>query len=179
MTTFYLKHHLYPDNPQLFVVDAKQIIKLVGESNTAFWQNRRGEPYWEIVIYTSGVDSSGDSLGPYWIDTIGTEQTIHELINGRVNSICQEIDWSKSAAYEDDFEEQEDRYAPVIDWSYPSNGQIDVPIAATIIIRLKDFLPAKGIDINTLVFKVNGYTVLPTVTGNKYDYTLSYKPQIG
>jgi hypothetical protein len=62
---------------------------------------------------------------------------------------------------------------------YPSDGHTSVPIDSSIIIRLKDLPPSNGIDISTLVFKVNGYEVNPTVTGNKYDYVIYYKPQIG
>jgi len=179
MATSYVAHHLYPDNPQLFIIDAKQIVKLAGEPSTSFWQHRRGELFWEVVIYTSGLDSFGNSLGPYWVDVKGSEQTVNELINEKIRVICSEIDWTKSVAVEEGFEAQADRYAPVIYWSYPAGGQVDVPIDCTVIIRLRDLLPAKGIDISTLVLKIGGYIVNPVVTGNKYDYVLSYKPQIG
>lgn len=179
MATFYARHHLYPDNPQLFIIDVKKIVKIQGEPNTDFSANRRGEHFWEIVIETSAVDSSGEQLGPYWVDTIGSEQTIHELINDKVSEICGDADWTKSAAVVSEFQEQADRYAPSIVWTYPSDGQEGVPIDSTIVVRIRDLSPAKGIDISTLVFKVNGYTLNPTVTGNKYDYVLSYKPHIG
>jgi len=179
MATFYAKHQLYPDNPQLFIVDATQIIKFIGEPNTQFSTDRRGEMYWEIVIYTSAVDSSGEALGPYWVDVIGSEQTIHDLISDKVNEICGAIDWAKSIAFEEEFQAQSDRYAPAIVWTYPSDGQLDVPIDSTIVIRIRDLPPAKGIDISTLVFTVGGYTLNPTINGNKYDYVISYKPQIG
>jgi hypothetical protein len=179
MATLYLTNHLYPDNPQLIIIDVQQVVKFSGEPNTSFWQAKRGEHYWEIVIYTSGVDSSGELLGPYWIDIIETEQTVHELINDKIDEISSKIDWSKAADQEVEFLAQSDRYAPVVHWTYPSDGQVNVPIDSTIIVRLRDILPAKGIDINTLIFKVDGYTLNPSVTGNKYDYVLSYKPLVG
>ncbi|MCK5017456.1 MAG: hypothetical protein KAS32_10350, partial [Candidatus Peribacteraceae bacterium] len=95
------------------------------------------------------------------------------------NEICSKIDWTRSVAIEEDFQAESDRYAPIITWAYPSDGQVDVPIDSTIIVHLGDLPPAKGIDISTLIFKVNGYILNPTITGNKYSYVLSYHPQIG
>ena len=179
MATVYLTNHLYPDNPQLIVIDVQKIVKLTGEANTSFHRNRSGEQFWEIVIYTSGVDSSGSALGPYWVDVIGTEETLNELISSKISEIGQDIDWSLSSKIDDVFLEQEDRYGPIVYWTYPSDGQVDVPIGSSIVVRLRDLLPAKGIDISTLVFKVNGFELNPEVSGNKYDYVLTYKPNIG
>lgn len=179
MATLYITNHLYPDNPQLFVIDFKQVVKLRGEPNTSFAYDRRGERYWEAVIYTSGLDSNGDSLGPYWVHEIGSESTLNELIQSKINEVAQEIDWSKSALIDEEFQAKADRYSPVIYWTYPSDEQTNVPIDSTIIVRIKDLPPAKGIDISTLSFKVGGYSVSPEVSGNKYDYTLSYRPQVG
>lgn len=177
MATFYVTHHLQPDNPHLFVVDVQQIVKMKGETNTSYWQNVRGEPYWEVIIYTSGLDSSGEGLGPYWIDVLGSEQSVNEVINNKVEDICRDIDWSKSHFIDEDLQEKADRYSPVIHWQYPSPGQVDVPIDSRIIVRLRDVLPAKGIDISTLSFKVGGFTINPDVSGNPYDYVVSYRPQ--
>ena len=179
MATFYAKHHLYPDNPQLFIIDVKQIVKLKGESNTKFFRNMRGEEYWEIAIHTSAVDSSGNEIGSYWADVVATEATVHELVSNKVNEMCQDIDWTRSPTQEELFLQQEDKFAPIIYWTYPSSGQVNVPINSTIVIRLRDVPPAKGIDISTLTLKVNGYDVVPTIHGNKYDYEVSYKPNIG
>lgn len=176
MATFYVTHHLQPDNPHLFVIDVQQVVKPKGEFNTSFWQNSRGESYWEIAIYTSGMDSDGYVLGPYWIDVYDTEQSINDLVNNKVEEICGEIDWSRSHLIEDSLLEQADLYAPIVSWQYPSAGQINVPIDSRIVIRLRELLPAKGIDISTLTFKVGGFFVSPDITGNPYDYTISYRP---
>jgi len=179
MATVYLTHNLYPGNPQVVVVDFQKIVKIKGEPNTEFYRSRRGELYWHVVLYTSGVDSNGDSLGPFWYHTIGSETTLNDFINNKVNEIAGLIDWTRSSKVEDTFSAQDDRYAPYIYWSYPSDGQIGIPIDSTVSIRLREYLPATGIDISTLVFKIDGFTVNPDITGNKYDYVLSYKPAIG
>lgn len=179
MAVVYATHHLYPDNPQLFIIDVRQVIKLRGEANTVFWQHARAETFWEIQITTSALDSSGEELGGFWSDIIGTEQTVHDLVTNKIAEISAQIDWSKSIAFEEDFIAQVDRYAPIIYWQYPISDQEDIPIDTTIVIRIKDPLPSYGIDISTLVFKVDGFEVNPTIYGNKYDYTISYKPLVG
>jgi len=177
MATVFVTSNLYPENPHIFVVDMQKIVTIGGEANTSFHRNRRGERYWKANIHTSGLDYSGDSLGPYWVGTYTTEQTLNELINDKIEEICQLIDWSKSSLFEDDFQQTADKYPPVIYWQYPSAGQINVPIDSIISIRLRDLPPAKGIDVSTLVFKVDGFTVIPEVSGNKYDTVLVYKPR--
>jgi len=176
MATVFVTHHLYPDNPAVFVVDIQKVVTKRGERNTAFSANNRGEQFWKAVIYTSGLDSSEVALGPYWVDLIGTEQTFNDLINDKIEEICGLVDWSKSLAIDEDLQQQIDTYPPVVYWQYPTAGQVDVPIDSVISMRLRDLPPAKGIDISTLIFKVDGFTLNPTVTGNKYDYVLNYKP---
>ena len=177
MATVFVTPNLYPDNPQIFIVDIQQIVKIRGEANTAFHRNNRGERYWEVVIHTSGLDSDGNLLGPFWLDSYSTEQTLHELVNNKITEICNLIDWSKSSSTLEDLEEQSDNYPPIVYWQYPTPGQVDVPIDSIISIRLRDLLPAKGINISTLVFKVDGFDVVPEISGNKYDTVLVYKPQ--
>lgn len=178
MATIYIKHHDYPDNPQAFVLDVNQIVKTKGEDNTDFWQDGQGESYWEVIIYTSGLDVNGNSLGPYWADTVGSSTDLDELIRNKISEACQEIDWSRSSGFEDLFTAGEDHSAPVVSWQYPIDGQVNVPIDSRISLRIKDLLPGNGIDISTLVFKVNGLTVIPDIEGNKYDYTISYRPVV-
>jgi hypothetical protein len=170
MATFYAYNNLYPDNPQLFVIDVKQVVN--NKSN--------GEHLWRIALYTSGRNSVGTYLGPYWLNVVSTEASLTELVNNKVEQICSLIDWSKSPI--DDitfFIAQEDRYSPTIAWQYPVSSQIDVPIDSKISIRIMDILPSKGIDISTLTMKVDGMEVIPEVYGNPFDYTITYKPTVG
>lgn len=176
MATVYLTHHLYPDNPHLFIVDLKKVVKLRGEPNTNYSRDRRGEHFWEIVIYTSGLDSSGERLGPYWLDVIGTEESVDDFINDKINEICSEIDWTKHPLIEEDMEAKVDRYPPKIYWQYPEDGDVNVPIDSRISITLRDVVPAKGIDFSTITLSVDGFNVTPEITGNPYNCTVSYKP---
>lgn len=179
MASIWVTHNLYPDNPHVFIVDFRKVVKIMGEPRTGFYKNRRGEEFWEIVIYTSGLGSEGESLGPYWLDVYDSEQTLDELINNKIKDIIDNyIDWSKSSIIDEDLEAQIDRYPPIIYWSYPTAGAVNVPINSTVSVRIKDLPPAKGIDISTLVFKVDGFEVTPEISGNKYDYSLNYRPKV-
>jgi hypothetical protein len=180
MSTTFVTHHLYPDNPQFFLVDVRKVVKFTGEPRTSFWQQRRGEHFWEIVIYTSGLDSGRSRLGPYWIDTVSTEEDISEIINNKISEICNLIDWSIIGRSEDEvFSEQQDKNPPVIHSCYPEDGQIDVPIDSRIIIRIRDLLPAQGVDTSSIKMYLDGFEIIPEVSGNKYDCVVSYKPLIG
>lgn len=179
MATSYVTHHLYPDNPHLFIVDLKQIVKLRGEPNTEFSRNRRGEKFWELIIYTSGLDSSGDRLGPYWLDVLGSEQDVNEFLENKIEDICSKIDWTKNPAFDEDSVAKVDRYPPRISWQYPESGETNVPIGSKIILELKEDVPAKGIDFSTITMTVDGFSITPTITGNPFSCTVSYRPLVG
>lgn len=174
MATFYVTHHLYPDNPQLFTVTIKQVVKIAGEPGTDFHYDHRGESYWEIFVYTTGVDIAGDEIPPILIDVRATESTVDEMVATKVAQLCSRIDWSAAG----DFSIGTDKYAPMITEQYPAPGQTDVPLNSTIKIVVKELLPAKGMDISSISMKVKDIPVTPTVEGNPYDYTITFTPKV-
>jgi len=56
----------------------------------------------------------------------------------------------------------------------PSKNAINVQPDTNIIVHVKD--DGVGVDINTIVMRVNGQIVSPTITGTSADYTLTYNP---
>jgi len=56
----------------------------------------------------------------------------------------------------------------------PADGATNVPTDTEIVVHVKD--DGKGVDQSTIVMKVNGQVVTPTITGTTADYTLTYKP---
>lgn len=172
MANFYITHSAYPDNPQFFTINISQIVKSDGEENTDFFRDHRGECYWEISIYTTGTGVDGNPLDTVWIDEFSSESDIDEAVANKLQTICSLIDWSSSG----EFSELQDVYPPFVSEQYPADGEQDVPIGSSIRVVVKENLPGLGIDISTLTFKVNGMQVVPTITGNPYEYTLSYKP---
>ena len=167
MAVYYVTHHLYPENAQAFLTDVQQIA--TAQSG--------GELLWHIVIYTSGLDSNGDSLGPYYLNEYSSIETLDELITDKIAEIGELIDWSRSW-YATGYTEGSDRVPPQIAWQYPTDGQTDVPIESVISIRLREILPSNGMDLNSVYMKVNDITVTPDVSGNKYDCLATFKPNV-
>lgn len=65
-----------------------------------------------------------------------------------------------------------DIVAPYITEKIPLPNAINIPRTAKVSCHIKD--DGAGVDINTIVMKVNGIIVTPTITGNKYDYLVEY-----
>ncbi len=175
MANFYVTHHKYPGNPQLFAVTLHKVAgKGVDEADPNFHPTfPDAEPTWKVLIYTTGKDSNGDEVGPIVAGVFGSEEKVNEFIDGQISALCSLIDWSQQGQ----FAAEVDTAAPVVVEQHPTPGQTDVLITSPIVIRVKDLLPGNGIDPNTVVMVVDGFTVNPTVTGNKYDYTFTFKPR--
>ncbi len=56
----------------------------------------------------------------------------------------------------------------------PAPGQTAVPVNTSIVLNVSD--DEEGVDLSTLVLKVDGIKVNPAITGTPASYTLSYKP---
>jgi hypothetical protein len=175
MANFYVTHHRYPSNPQLFAVSLHKVAGVgVDENNPNFKPTYRvAERTWKVFIYTSGLDANGDPVQPVVGGVFGDAEDVNEFVETKVAQLCATIDWSQQGAYTP----QEDAGAPYVSEQYPAQGQIDVPISSPIVIRVKDIIPGVGIDPSTVVMTVDGFTVTPNVTGNKYDTTFTFKPR--
>lgn len=173
MATFYVTHHKFPDNPQLFTVNVSRIVKVEGEPNTDFSKSHLGEEFWEVYVATSGLDVEGKEIPPKWVDVKTTEVSIDELISNAVKYLCSLIDWTSGGT----ISSGQDRFVPFIESKYPEDNQTNVPIQSTIRLSVLELLPGSGIDKNTISLKVKGVPVEPTITGNPYNYTISYSPK--
>jgi hypothetical protein len=166
MAVFYVKHHLYPDNPQVFLTDIEQIVTTESD----------GDHLWHVVLYTSGLDSNGDTLDPVYINAYTDNiDSLDELIMEKIAEISPQIDWTKSW-YDGEYAEGIDHTPPKVVWHLPSDNQTNVPIGSSVSARLVDLLPSKGIDLSSISMTIGGVTISPTINGNKYDCVISYKP---
>lgn len=174
MANFYVTNNKFPAIPQLFVVSLHKIVgpSAVEDNPNFFPTYAVAEPTWKILVYTSGFDSEGSIVSPIMADILGSEETVNSFIEGAVAFLCAQVDWSQQGAYSPEI----DTRAPVVVEQFPEVSQTNVPITSTIAIRVKDFLPAIGIDSSTVQMSVDGYAVVPTITGNKFDYTFTYRP---
>lgn len=174
MANTYVTHHKYPSNPQLFTVALHKVASLQGEDNPNFTPTfPSAEEYWKLFIYTSGKDASGDSVGPIVADVIGGKADVQAFVDQAFADLCVQIDWSQQG----EFTPEVDSAAPVVVEQYPLPGQNSVSISSPIVLRVKDLLPGTGIDASTVSMTVDGLSVAPNVTGNKYDYTFSFSPR--
>ena len=67
-----------------------------------------------------------------------------------------------------------DTTAPYTDGHVPADGAANIARDASIVMHVKD--DGVGVDINSIVMKVNGVTVSPDITGTPADYTVTYDP---
>ncbi|GEM_PF-5397015 len=58
---------------------------------------------------------------------------------------------------------------------FPARGASQVPVDTKIEVRVRDLLA--GIDGNSIVMRINGNNVNPTITGDSREYFLSFQPQ--
>lgn len=165
---FFVSHHLYPENAQVFVINLEQIIP----------KGAYGELYWHLVIYTSALGTDGKGLGPFYYNVYSDEETLNTFIESKVKDICEQIDWEKSW-YDGEYTEGIDTAAPRPAWHFPARDQKDVPIRSMISVRLRDELPSKGIRLNSITMTINDITIYPKVSGHKYDCVVSFKPAVG
>lgn len=173
MASFYVSHHKFPRNPQLFTVSLHKVASLGGEDNPNFSPTfPSAEEYWKVFIYTSGKNTLGQSVGPVVGDLRGTSVDVNTFIESKLALLCGQIDWSQQGIHSP----ENDVSAPVVVDQFPRSGQTDVPISSPIILRVQDFLPGNGINPASVIMKIDGYQVTPEVTGNKYDYTFTFLP---
>ena len=67
-----------------------------------------------------------------------------------------------------------DTTAPAVTTKAPAAGAINVDPMTPVTLHITD--AETGVNQATIVMKVNGTTVAPTISGNKNDYTISYEP---
>lgn len=174
MANFYITHHKFTSNPQLFTVTLHKVASLGGEENLNFIPTYpSAEEYWKLFIYTTGLDSSGNSVGPVVAGLTLGEVDFDEFVENAIADLCNQIDWSQQGQFTPEI----DSNAPIIIEQYPTPSQIGVPINRPIVIRVQDPLAADGMDISTVVMKINGISINPSVVGNKYDSTFTFRPR--
>jgi hypothetical protein len=175
MANFYVTHHRYPSNPQLFAVSLHKVAGVgVDENNPNFKPTYRlAERTWKIFIYTSGLDTNGDPVQPVVGGIFGSADDVNQFVENKIAQLCSTIDWSQQGTYTP----QGDAGAPYVSEQYPTQGQVAVPISSPVVIRVKDIIPGVGIDPSTVSMTIDGFEVEPTFTGNKYDMTFTFRPR--
>lgn len=125
------------------------------------------------AYYKIGVPPSSNTDGTYTTDkpfsltpSAEGEQTLYVwLVDGAGNTSCQNM--NSSVFYYDSS-------APVITGRHPDDGMTDVSVNTEIFVLLRD--EYSGIDQASIVLRVNGVEVSPTIEGEPVEYSISYTP---
>jgi hypothetical protein len=138
-----------------------------------------GEEVWVLTLSTTEKDSNGDLIEPEFVNIISKDTVLQEL-ELALGRLGEKIDWGVPLP---------DIRPPRIFSITPSLDQItNVDIDTDIEVRLKEDLPAAGIDLSTVLMRVNNFAVISggvsipgfdtRITGNIFDLTLRYNPKI-
>lgn len=174
MANYYVTNSKYPSNPQVFTIALHKVASIQGEENPNFIPSfPQAERYWKLFIYTSGLNAQGDSVGPIVADVTGSAETVNEFVENALADLCSLIDWSQQGTVPLEV----DKNAPQVIEQYPARGQVGVSISSPVVIRVTDPLPGVGVDPSTVSLKIDGFDVVPDVSGNKFDYTFSFSPR--
>jgi len=173
MANYYVTNSKYPSNPQVFTITLHKVASLGGEFGGVHEPLGSAERYWKIFIYTSGLDTQGDQVGPIVADVTGGTETVDSFIEETMADLCSLIDWSQQGQVALEI----DRNSPIITEQYPAVGQSNVNISSPVVVRVIDPLPGVGIDMSTVTMKIDGFDITPNVAGNKFDYTFSFSPK--
>jgi len=134
--------------------------------------NREGEQMWVLEVGTTYPAIDGSSISAKKILDI-SHSNLDDVIEEMTAELCAQIDWSPYS---------EDRDAPYVIDIYPSDGSTNVSIESVISFKIKEVLPAAGIDISSMRVVLNNsevdfdITSEVTYTGDPYEYTCRWSP---
>ena len=128
-----------------------------------------GDGSWILIVATTEPDINGDPIDPEFINVVGSG-TVHLELEAAIGRIGSQVDWGAI---------QPDTNPPKLVEITPALDQTtNVPITSNIVVRLKESLPAAGIDLSTVKITLNDFDVTSDVEfrGNIFDLTTIYRP---
>lgn len=162
MAEFYVRHSLNSKKTIKFNVTLRYLVP-AGE---------HGDHKWVLEIGTTYSGSSGDSIVPKKI-YLTSLNNLDEVIEYNTIELCKQIDWGPFV---------DDKDAPYVYSSYPSDGASNVPITSSVEIIIKELLPSSGIDLSNMKVTLNnGMTNIDItsdidVGGDPYEYSIKWAP---
>ncbi|MBV5347619.1 hypothetical protein JZU46_05325 [bacterium] len=161
MAELFVQHTLNPHKVAKFIVNLRSYV-LRGEDDTGY--------KWVLEIGTTSLKADGTNIKPSYVHNV-TEATIEKEIEKAISYMCSLMDWS-------DFDE--DRYPPYFTYFYPKGN--NVPSKTVVTFNVAEDAPSSGVDLSGMVVTLNNgdvdfdITSEILVTGDPYDYTLSWIP---
>jgi deoxycytidine triphosphate deaminase len=189
MADFFVRHGLNPDKLVRFSVTITQVHDTQHdppEELLTDYPRVEGDEVWILEIGTYELDTNGDEIPTRKIH-LTTLSDVDSEIQTVVEDMCQLIDWEPL---------RDDAQAPYVYWYLPNDGNIvegesaevfDVPITVDVYIKIRDSLPAVGIDYSSVDVKLEVYTPETAefditseveLTGSPYDLQLYWHPPV-
>ena len=191
MVVFYLRNSRAPNTKIVPVTISLNREVLVGSNSpvrpdqnpvatgTAFpnLQDLEGEDVWVLTLSTTERDADGDLIPTEVINLVSTS-TVHQELEAALGRLGKKVDWGPLAT---------DDSAPQVVEIFPPITQTEnVPITSNLVIRLKDLLPASGLDLSTLHISINDLPIVISGSaspgkdiefrGNVFDMTIIHRP---
>lgn len=161
MARFFVRNSLNPNKVVRFDLTFEQIVLKGSE----------GDPCWVVEVNTTEPSISGTVITPEFIH-LRTLDNLDEEIEGVVNNICVQIDWSPTL---------DDTEGPFIS-SYSPTETEDVDIDSSVTVRITETLPSAGIDESSISVTLDGFDITLdknyTIEGGPYEYEIRWSPSL-
>ena len=165
MADFFIRNPLKPTQMYTISITMRQVVMPTTDPSLS------GELVWVLEAATLAKDCDELTI-PAEKVFVRNYNTIDEEINNLVNKISSQMCW----------ELVEDTNPPYLLEQYPESNDIDIPVTATISIRLADGLEkefaASGINKNSIKFYMKGFDMTSQliIEGNPWDYSFDFTP---
>lgn len=191
MADFLVRHGLNPDKVVRFSITLTQVhdvqhdppVELLTE-----YPRLEGDEVWILEIGTYELDTNGDEIPTRKIH-LATLSNIDREIQETVEDMCQLIDWDPLKT---------DAQPPYVYWYLPNDGEIeaanevtveDVVITTQVYFKIRDSLPATGIDYSSVDVELEVYAPDGTpfqfditseveLSGSPYDLQIRWNPPV-
>jgi hypothetical protein len=133
-----------------------------------------GDPRWILEVATTYPSVSGTAIAPCYVDVIGPDENIDDLISEGVSNLASQIDWGPFIKDLDD---------PYVSSFLPVDTNT-VPIESNVYLDLKDSMPSAGMDLSEIKVIINNgvedfdITSDCIIEGDPLYYKIKWKPPI-
>jgi len=171
MADFLVRHGLNPDKVVRFSITLTQVLDTQydpPEELLTEYPRLEGDEVWILEIGTYELDTNGDEIPTRKIH-LATLSDVDREIQETVEDMCQLIDWDPLKT---------DAQPPYVYWYLPNDGEIeaanevtveDVAITTQVYFKIRDSLPATGIDYSSVEVELEVYA--PDSTPFQFDIT--------
>lgn len=191
MADFLVRHGLNPDKVVRFSITLTQVLDTQydpPEELLTEYPRLEGDEVWILEIGTYELDTTASGIPTRKIHLTSLSDVDRE-IQETVEDMCQLIEWDPLKT---------DAQPPYVYWYLPNDGEIeaanevtveDVPITTQVYFKIRDSLPATGIDYSSVDVELEVYAPDGTpfqfditsevdLSGSPYDLQLYWHPLV-